>query len=116
MKSASAEPSRRNSGQETTANGIGSNWCRRTISATQSPVPTGTVLLLMMMSEWSMTFAMVSAAMRTYCRSASPSTPDGVPTAMKTNSASARPASYDVVKSRRPAATLRRTTSSRPGS
>ena len=41
-----AEPSRRNSGQETTQNGMGLGWLRRMMSATQSPVPTGTVDLL----------------------------------------------------------------------
>src|SRR5688500_19550576 len=43
MKSAMAEPSRRNSGQDTTANSIGLGWAPFTISATQSPVPMGTV-------------------------------------------------------------------------
>ena len=50
MKSAMAEPSRRNSGHETTENATGAGWCLRMMSATQSPVPTGTVLLLMMIS------------------------------------------------------------------
>src|SRR6266576_2610036 len=49
LKSVMAEPSRRNSGQDTTAKSIGFFWERLTISATQSPVPTGTVDLLMMM-------------------------------------------------------------------
>ena len=45
MKSVRAEPSRKNSGHETTLNGTGA-FCRAlTMSATQSPVPTGTVLL-----------------------------------------------------------------------
>ena len=38
-----AEPSRRNSGFETTSKGIGRAWCRRITSRTKSPVPTGTV-------------------------------------------------------------------------
>src|ERR1043165_9103919 len=42
MKSLIAEPSRRNSGQETTENSIGLGWAFLTISATQSPVPIGT--------------------------------------------------------------------------
>jgi hypothetical protein len=89
MKSCSAEPSRVNSGQETTANSTGSGWLRLMMSATQSPVPTGTVLLLMTMSGFFMVLATDSAAMRTYCRSASPSTPLGVPTQMKIYSAPA---------------------------
>ena len=90
MKSWMAEPSRRNSGQETTLNGIGWVCLARTMSATQSPVPTGTVDLLTMIRGLVMASAMDSAAARTYCRSASPSTPSGVPTAMKAKSAFSR--------------------------
>ena len=64
-KSLMADPSRRNSGLETTAKSMGCGWVRETISATQSPVPTGTVLLLMITSGAVMVRAMVSAAMRT---------------------------------------------------
>ncbi len=67
---------------------MGVGCASRMISDTQSPVPTGTVDLLMMISSWSITVAMDSAAWRTYWRSASPSTPEGVPTQIKTNSAS----------------------------
>ena len=38
-----AEPSRRNSGLETTSNGTGRFWWRAITSRTKSPVPTGTV-------------------------------------------------------------------------
>ena len=62
MKSAMAEPSRRNSGLETTAKSIGSGWSARTMSATQSPVPTGTVLLLTMTSGCLHVPATLSAA------------------------------------------------------
>ena len=41
-----AEPSRRNSGLETTSKSIGRGWCRVMTSRTSSPVPTGTVDLL----------------------------------------------------------------------
>src|SRR5512140_1609396 len=50
IKSVIAEPSRRNSGQDTTEKLIGLGWARLTISATQSPVPIGTVDLLMMIN------------------------------------------------------------------
>jgi hypothetical protein len=48
IKSYTPEPSRRNSGQETTQKSTGLGWAPFTISAIQSPVPTGTVDLLMM--------------------------------------------------------------------
>ncbi len=41
--SSMAEPSRRNSGLETTSNWIGISWWRVITSRTSSPVPTGTV-------------------------------------------------------------------------
>ena len=46
--SSMAEPSRRNSGLDTTSNWIGLAWCRAITSRTSSPVPTGTVDLLTM--------------------------------------------------------------------
>ncbi len=46
MKSSTADPSRRNSGFETTSKATGAAWRARMISATRSPVPTGTVLLV----------------------------------------------------------------------
>ncbi len=90
MKSTMAEPSRRNSGHETTLNDTGRVWLEVTMSETQSPVPTGTVDLLTMMIDCFMCLAICSAAERTYLRSASPSTPSGVPTAMNAKSASSR--------------------------
>ncbi len=87
IKSAMAEPSRRNSGQDTTAKSIGLGCAPFTISATQSPVPIGTVDLLIMISGAVMFWAMDFAADSTYFRSAFPSTPDGVPTAINANSA-----------------------------
>ena len=41
--SSMAEPSRRNSGLETTSKGTGRAWCFSITSRTNSPVPTGTV-------------------------------------------------------------------------
>src|SRR3989337_2868302 len=46
MKSLMAAPSRKNSGLDTTENGMETFWWDLMISATQSPVPTGTVDLL----------------------------------------------------------------------
>ena len=74
-------------GHDTTLNGMGLACLARTTSDTQSPVPTGTVDLLTMISGARISSPMVSTAWRTYCRSASPSTPSGVPTAMKAKSA-----------------------------
>ncbi len=48
----------------------------------------GTVLLLTMMVGLCIVRAMERAASSTWARSASPATPEGVPTAMKMNSAS----------------------------
>src|SRR5258706_11654954 len=87
MKSAIAEPSRKNSGQDTTANSIGLGWAFFTISETQSPVPIGTVDLLMMTNGELIFSAMDFAAACTYCKSALPSAPEGVPTAMNAYSA-----------------------------
>src|SRR5690349_9395006 len=97
MKSPMAEPSRRNSGQLTTENGIGEGCDFLTISAVQSPVPTGTVDLLMIISGFFMCSAMLCDAARTYFRSASPSTADGVPTQTNTYSALASPSVYEVL-------------------
>ena len=46
MKSLTAEPSRRNSGFDTTSNTAPAAAPRRSISRSQAPVPTGTVLLV----------------------------------------------------------------------
>ena len=84
MKSAIALPSRRNSGFETTAMSCRSRRTPRTIASTRSPVSTGTVDLLTTTVGPSRYSAIVVAADRTLPRSARPSGPDGVPTAMKT--------------------------------
>ena len=59
---------------------------------------------------------MVVATASTYWRSADPSSPSGVPTAMKTTLAAATAAATSVVNVRRPSAWFRRTISSSPGS
>src|SRR5258708_1989883 len=87
MKSEIAEPSRKNSGQETTENGIGLGWAPWTISETQSPVPIGTVDLLMMIRGALIFLAIAFAAASTYCKSASPASPEGVPTVINAYSA-----------------------------
>ncbi len=85
MKSSTAAPSLRNSGLETIAKGsfaprAASSFA--TASRTLSAVPTGTVDLSTTTREPSMCFAMPRAAASTYCRSAEPSSPGGVPTAI----------------------------------
>jgi len=65
---------------------------------------------------FSIIFPTVSATAATCCKSASPSTPDGVPTAIKTKSVPSKPSEYEVVKDRRPASTFRSTSSFKPGS
>ena len=59
---------------------------------------------------------MLRAAWITYCMSALPSSSGGVPTAMNCSEPCATDASTSVVKRRRPAAALRRTIASSPGS
>ena len=116
MKSPMADPSRRNSGLLTTEMETAGLYFS-TMLWTRSPEPMGTVLLLMMMHRWVITSAMDCAAARTYFRSAAPpSSPVGVGTAMKMNSAELAPSSYDVVKCSLPAATFRSTISASPGS
>ena len=88
MKSWIALPSRRNSGFETTANGISRSRFSPTIRDTMSPVPIGTVLLLTMVTVLLIAPAIDFAACLTKTRSASPRRPIGVPTATKTYSAS----------------------------
>src|ERR1700690_991457 len=102
IKSEIAEPSRKNSGQDTTENGTGWGWALVTISATQSPVPMGTVDLLMMISGAVIFFAIDFAAASTYCKSASPLSALGVPTAMNAYSASFIASAYEVVNESRP--------------
>ncbi len=85
MKSSTAAPSFRNSGFETTENGCAAPRAASVfaISArTLSAVPTGTVDLSTTTRGPSMCAAMARAAASTYCRSAEPSSPGGVPTAI----------------------------------
>ena len=76
---------------------------RRMISSTRSAVPTGTVDLLTTMQAWRSCAPSCSATASTWLRSAEPSSPHGVPTAMNTTSASARPSARLAVKVRRAA-------------
>ena len=59
---------------------------------------------------------MVRATLSTWLRSAEPSSSGGVPTAMNWNRPCATPRTASVVNSRRPAAWLRLTSASSPGS
>ncbi len=119
MKSSTAAPSLRNSGLETTSKPISSPRSASTVetaSRTRSAVPTGTVDLSTMTRCPFMCPAMVRATESTYCRSAEPSSSDGVPTAMNWKLPWCTPRSASVVNSSRPAARLRVTRVSRPGS
>ena len=119
MKSWTAAPSFRNSGLLQTWTGRA--VCLRIASRTLLAVPTGTVLLVMtifsgparrhVLARWSRPTA------STCCRSALPSSPGGVPTAMKIDLGVAAPRlATSVVKVRRPSSRLRSTSGSRPGS
>ncbi len=117
MKSWTAAPSLRNSGLEQTWNGR-VVW-RRIASRTLPAVPTGTVLLVMTIFSGpsaGMLRPTVSATASTCCRSAEPSSPGGVPTAMKMTSAPRTASATSVVKRMRPSERLRSTSGSRPGS
>jgi hypothetical protein len=95
MKSWTAAPSLRNSGLLQTWNGR-LVW-RRIASRTLPAVPTGTVLFVMTIFSGpsaGMFRPIVSATASTCCRSAEPSSPGGVPTAMKMISASATAAGH----------------------
>ena len=85
MKSSIAAPSLRNSGLEQTANAC---WVSdRTAARTFSAVPTGTVDLVTT-TLWPFMLRPISLATpSTCCRSAEPSSPGGVPTAMNTTRA-----------------------------
>src|SRR2546430_2739357 len=96
-----AEPSRRNSGFDTTSKGTRFDWCRVITSRTNSPVPTGTVDLLTMTVYRSMAWPMPLATASTAPRSVSPSRLEGVPTAMKTISDRGTAAPRSVVKASR---------------
>ena len=103
MKSVTALPSRRNSGLLTTE-----NWTEdtsreaATISLTTSPVPIGTVLLLITTMPSTRFWPIDCAASFKAVRSAPPWLSGGVPTARKTNSAASNASPYWVVNLRRP--------------
>src|SRR6267143_1595706 len=96
MKSWMAEPSRKNSGLETTSARCFVLRLLRT-RETMSPVRGGTVDLLTTTSGPSMQSAIEVAADSTYDRSASPPSPSGVLTAMIAYSAPGTASSYWVV-------------------
>ncbi len=119
MQSATASPSLRNSGLETTSNAIStprsaSAWAMA--SRTLSAVPTGTVDLFTTTTGAVMCRPMVRATASTYCRSALPSSSGGVPTAMKITWPCAIAVAASEVKTNRDAAWLALTIGSRPGS
>ena len=99
MKSSIAAPCFRNSGLLTTLNG----WvvCSAITAATFLAVPTGTVLLSTTTVYLSIALPTSSATPSTCCRSAAPSSPCGVPTAMNTISDAFTAAGRSVVKLRR---------------
>jgi hypothetical protein len=113
-KSPIAAPSFRNSGLETTSNG----WL--VIDAMRSctffAVPTGTVDLSTMILYSSIVSAIDRATARTWVRSLDPSSPGGVPTAMKQMSEDWTADWRSVVKTSLSSATFRRTSSRSPGS
>ncbi len=114
MKSSIAAPCFRNSGLLTTLKGWVVSWLM--ISFTFAAVPTGTVLLLTTTLYPFIARATSRATPSTCCRSADPSSPVGVPTAMKMIWESRTPRSRAVVNVSRFSARFRRTISSRPGS
>jgi hypothetical protein len=83
---------------------------------TFSAVPTGTVDLVMTTLGVRMFLPMVVATASTCCRSAEPSSPEGVPTAMNTTRERSTAAPTSVLNASRPSAWLRSIISSRPGS
>ena len=119
MQSATASPSLRNSGLETTSKAISTPRAASSpaiAARTLSAVPTGTVDLLTTTAGCARWRPMVRATASTYCRSALPSSSGGVPTAMKTTWPCAIALAASVVKASRPAAWLAFTIGSRPGS
>ena len=119
MKSSTAAPSFRNSGFDATANGMSALRAASSsamAARTRSAVPTGTVDLSTTTFQSVMRRPMLRAACSTYCMSALPSSSGGVPTAMNCSVPCATAASTSVVKRSRPAAALRRTMASSPGS
>ena len=115
MKSLTASPSFRNSGFEATENAV-PRAVSATAARTRSAVPTGTVLFVAITAQPVRARPMSRAAVRTWSRFARPSSPCGVPTAMKITSAPATALARSVVKRSRPCELLRWMRSSRPGS
>ena len=113
-KSSIAAPSLRNSGFDTTS--IGTLVRAVTSACIRAAVPTGTVLLLTMTVYRSAASAIWWATFIATRRSALPSSPCGVPTAMNTTSAPRTAPGRSAVKEIRSAAILRPSSSSRPGS
>ena len=120
MQSATAAPSLRNSGFETTSKPRSEPRSppapRPCFARTLSAVPTGTVDLVTTTFGSAMCSAMVAATASTYLRSAEPSSSGGVPTAMNWMRPCATPSAASVVNWSRPSAWFRCTISSRPGS
>ena len=99
MKSSIAAPCFRNSGLLTTLK-VCLVW-PAIVSRTLFAVPTGTVLLSTTTVYLSIAWPMDLATASTCCRSAAPSSPCGVPTAMKTISDARTADGRSVVKARR---------------
>ena len=119
MQSATAAPSLRNSGFETTSKRRSEPRAASTsvsFARTLSAVPTGTVDLVTTTLGSAICEAMVAATASTYLRSAEPSSSGGVPTAMNWMRPCATPSAASVVNMSRPSAWFFRTISSRPGS
>ena len=113
-KSSMAAPSLRNSGFDTTSIGT---WVRASISACmRAAVPTGTVLLFTTTVCCRATSAIWPATSMATRRSALPSSPCGVPTAMNTTSEARTAPARSVVKVRRSDLRFRCSSSSSPGS
>ena len=113
-KSSTAVPSLRNSGFDTTATG----WLVSplTTSRTRAAVPTGTVDLFTRIFGPFIARPISRATSSTCDRSADPSSSCGVPTAMKSTSLARTASARSVVKRKRSSATLRGTSSFKPGS
>ena len=114
MKSSIAAPCFRNSGLLTTLNACFVSAA--IVSRTSFAVPTGTVLLSTTTVYLSIARPIALATASTCCKSAAPSSPCGVPTAMNTMADVFTDDGRSVVKVRRSSCWLRTTISSRPGS
>ena len=116
IKSSTAKPSLRNSGLLMTSNSQFALQYRLIVSATFSPVLTGTVLLSTTILYEVMALAISRATRSMKLRSTDPSSSGGVGTAMKMTSDFSTPSDVLAVKDNRPSATFFLTISSRPGS